>query len=215
MINLLQDYGQARLKKVEDNKMKIFDLYETSEVQVKDPGLKCAINLDEKLMIKSHGRHIGKFEKTKVNILERIIGYIGVSGHRGKKHKVITSWASGKYSKNAKILLDTLKIIEEKTKTNPIQVLIQAIENAAPCDEITTIEYGGARYPQAVDISPLRRISLALRNIVHGGYDKAFNKKTTIAQGLAAEILAASANTGESFATQKRNEIQKQADSAR
>jgi small subunit ribosomal protein S7 len=166
-------------------------------------------------MIKSHGRHTGKFEKTKVNILERIIGYLGVPGARGKKHKIITSWASGKYSKNSKILLETLKIIEEKTKTNPIQILIKAIENAAPCDEITTIEYGGARYPQAVDISPLRRISLALRNIVHGGYDKAFNKKTSIAQGLAAEILAASANTGESFATQKRNEIQKQADSAR
>ena len=159
--------------------MKVFDLYETSEVQIKDPSLKCAINLDEKLMVKSHGRHTGKFEKTKVNILERFIGYLGVPGHRGRKHRIITCWASGKYTKNAQILLDALKIIEGKTKTNPIQILIQAIENSAPCDEITTIEYGGARYPQAVDISPLRRISLALRNLVHGGYDKAFNKKST------------------------------------
>ena len=34
-------------------------------------------------------------------------------------------------------------------------IFVKAIENAAPREEITTIEYGGARYPQAVDCSPL------------------------------------------------------------
>jgi len=195
--------------------MKIFDLYDISEVKVEDPALQNYINLQQKLVLKSHGRHTEKFGRAKINILERLIGLIGVPGHRGKKHKIQTSWASGKYSKNVKILLETLKIIEETTKKNPVQVVVKAVENCAPADEITTIEYGGARYPQAVDTSPSRRISLALRNLVHGGYDKAFNKKTSISEGLAKEIMLAFQGNNESFAFQKRIEIEKQADSAR
>lgn len=195
--------------------MKIFDLYETKDVKVEDLGLKRVINLDERLVLKSHGRNTEKFGKTKVNIVERLVSYLGVPGHRGKKHKVMTNWASGKYSKNTKIVLEAFKIIEAKTKQNPIQVLVKAIENTSPRDEVTTIEYGGARYPQAVDVSPVRRIALALRNIVHGSYDKAFGKKTSMAEALANEIILAYNNTNESFAWQKRNETEKQADAAR
>jgi len=194
---------------------KVFDLYSLDEVKVEDPSLKKAINLDFKLVLKSHGRNNEKFGKTKVNIVERLINLIGVPGHRGKKHKVIKSRSSGKYSKNTKIVLQAFKIIEERKKENPIQVLVRAIENAAPRDEVTVIEYGGARYPQAVDISPLRRVNLALRNIVHGASDKAFGKKTSIAEALANEIILASDNNGESFALGKKNESEKQADSAR
>ena len=195
--------------------MKIFNLYETEDVKIEDPALKQVINLKPKFILKSHGRNFEKFGKIKVNVVERLINLIAVPGHRGKKHKIITSRATGKYYKNASTVLETLKIIEEKTKQNPVQVLIRAIENSAPKDEVTTIEYGGARYPQSVDVSPLRRLNLALRNIVHGGYDKSFGKKTKIAEGLAQEILFAAENSSESQAVQKRNEAEKQADSAR
>ena len=87
--------------------------------------------------------------------------------------------------------------------------------NAAPRDGVTAIEYGGARYPQATDISPLKRLNLALRYFVHGGYDKAFNKKPTIVEGLSKEIMLAAENSSESFAIQKRNDVEKQADAAR
>ena len=90
-----------------------------------------------------------------------------------------------------------------------------AVENSAPRDEITTIEYGGAKYPQAVDVSPLRRLNLALRNLVHGGYDKSFNKKTKIYEGLAKEIILAYENSQDSAAVKKKIETEKQADSAR
>ncbi len=113
------------------------------------------------------------------------------------------------------MVLAALKIIHEKTNQNPVQVLVKAIENSAPRDEITVIEYGGARYPQAVDVSPVRRLALSLRNIVHGAYDKAFNKKTKMAEALANEIVLAYQNSNESFAVQKRIETEKQADSAR
>lgn len=194
---------------------KIFDLYDISGIEVNDFGLKLVINLQPKLILKSHGKNANKFGQTKVNIVERLMNRIAVAGHRGKKHRIIKGLSTGKYSKNMMIVLDTLELIEKRTGKNPVEVLVRAIENSAPRDEITVIEYGGARYPQAVDVSPLRRVNLALRWIVHGASDRAFNKKKTLREGLAEEIMLASENNGESFAIRKKNESEKQADSAR
>jgi len=200
---------------VEKINFKVFDLYDISGIEVKDPGLKSAINLEPKLIIKSSGRNVQRFGATKVNIIERLMNRLAAAGHRGKKHKIIKGTSTGKYSKNMKIVLDAFKLIEKKTGKNPVAILVQAIENSAPRDEITVIEYGGARYPQAVDVSPIRRVNLVLRWIIHGAGDKAFNKKKTITEALAEEIVLASENNGESFAMRKKNESEKQADSAR
>ncbi len=194
---------------------KIFDLYDLSEIKIVDEGLKSAINLEPKLMLKSHGRNVQKFGQLKVNIVERLINRVAVAGHRGKKHKIILGRSTGKYARNTKLVLEAFKLIEKKTGKNPVEVFVKAIENAAPRDEITVIEYGGARYPQAVDVSPVRRVGLALKHIVQGGSDKAFNKKKTIAQGLAEEIMLAYDGNMDSFALKKKNESEKQADSAR
>ena len=110
---------------------------------------------------------------------------------------------------------EAFRLIEKKTGKNPVQVLVNAIEKSSPKDEITVIEYGGARYPQAVDVAASRRISLAVRWIVQGAYDKSFNKKTKMHQALADEFIKASENSSESSAVKKRNESEKQADSAR
>lgn len=196
--------------------MKLFDLYSTEGIEVKDPGLKKYINLDERTMIKSRGRIRDRFVKAmKVNIVERLASQIQVPGHRRKKHKIITGWASGKFEGSMKIVLNAFKIIEEKTKQNPILVYVKAIENAAPRDEITVIEYGGARYPQAVDVAPIRRISLVIRYFVHGAYDKSFGNKTKMHEALAAEIIKAYEGNQESYALQRKNESEKQADGAR
>lgn len=194
---------------------KIFDKYDLSGIEVKDPGLKQVISLEPRLILKTQGRNVQKFGQIKVNIVERLMNRLAVAGHRGKKHKIQKGRSTGKYTKNMNIILEALDLIEKRTSKNPVEVLIKAIENSAPRDEITVIEYGGARYPQAVDVSPLRRINLAVRWLVHGSSDKAFNKKKTIAQGLADEIILASDNNGDSFAVRKRNESEKQADSAR
>jgi small subunit ribosomal protein S7 len=194
--------------------MKIFNLYDLENVKVEDVGLKKYINLDVKLMLKSHGRQREKFSKSKVNIVERLANTVAVPGHRGKKHKVMTR-VSGKYTHALNIVLETLKIVETQTKENPVQVLVKAIENSSPRDEITTIEYGGARYPQAVDCSPTRRLNFSLKNLVHGAFDKSRNKKLKIHAALAQEIILASKASNESFAVKKKIETEKQADAAR
>jgi len=195
--------------------MKIFGLYDTTEVRVEDPGLKKVINLSAKLMLKSHGRIKWDPAKSKVNVVERLVNLMQVPGSRGKKHRIITSWITGKHSRCTKIVIDAFKIIEEKTKENPLKVLVRAIENGAPRDEITAIEYGGAKYPQAVDVSPRRRLNLVLRYIANGSYDRAFNKKATMTESLAKEIMAAADGSSESYAISKKNEAEKQADAAR
>ena len=194
---------------------KLFDMYDVNDIKIVDKALIGYINLDGKLMIKSQGRHREKFGKTKVNLLERLANRIAVPGHIGKKHKIITSWSSGNYTGNMKIILSALKIIEERTKQNPIQVLVNAIVKSSPRDEITIIEHAGARYPQAVDVSPLRRIDLAIRWLVQGAYSKAFGKKKKMAETLANEIILASEENMESYAINKKNDAEKQADSAR
>ncbi len=195
--------------------VKIFDLYETENLVVNDPGLKRVINLKPKLVLKSHGRARGKFAQTKINLVERLANLIAVPGHRNKKHIVMTSLASGKYSTNMKVVLKAFRIIEDKTKENPVQVLVKAVETASPREEVTTIEYGGAKYPQAVDCSPSRRIAITLRLIVHGAYDKAFGKKTKIEEALANEIILAAQGSGDSAAVKKKEELEKSANSAR
>lgn len=206
-----------QIEEIKKNKdgFKLFGVYDVSDIKINDPGIKRYINLDQKLMVKSHGRIREKFGKSKINLLEILANLIAVPGHRGKKHKIQTSWKSGKYSQNMKIVFDTLKIIEEKMKMNPVQVLVNALENAAPMDGVTVIEYGGARYPQSVDISPLRRVTMTLRVMVQGSYDKSFNKKTKIEQALANEIMKAYAKDMESVAMSKKRDSEKQADSAR
>lgn len=199
----------------EQIEFKIFELYDVSEVEVTDPALKPYLNIEPKILLKSQGRNMEKFAITKVNIIERLANRIAVPGHVGKKHKIMTNWSSGKYSKNMKTVLKALELIEKKTKKNPIQVLVRAIELSSPRDEITVIEQAGAKYPQAVDVSPMRRINLSIRWIIQGAYSKSFGKKSKMADALANEIILASEENMESYAMKKKNESEKQADSAR
>lgn len=195
--------------------MKLLDMYDVSNIEIPDQALKPYLNLEPRLLLKSFGRNVHKFSKAKVNVLERLANRLATAGHVGKKHKIITSHSTGKYEKNMGTVMSALKIVEEKTKKNPIQVLVNAINNGSPRDEITVIEHAGARYPQAVDTSPLRRIDLALRWMAQGSHQRSFGKKKSIAEALADEIIKASEGNMESYSFSKKNEAEKQADSAR
>ncbi|MCU0642147.1 MAG: 30S ribosomal protein S7 [archaeon] len=194
---------------------KVFDLYDVSNIEIKDAALKPYVTFTQRLLLKTHGRNLERFAISKVNVIERLANRLAVPGHIGKKHKIITSWSSGKYNRNMKTVLDALKLVEKRTGKNPVQVLMTAIENGSPRDEITVIEHAGARYPQAVDCSPLRRINLAIRWFVQGAYGKSFGKKKKMAESLADEIVKASEGSMESFSVSKKTEAERQADGAR
>jgi len=196
--------------------IKLFNRYDYSGVKVKDPGLKEYINLNPIIVPRTAGRNSTiSMHKSKINIVERLINKLMVPGHKGKKHKLTSGHTTGKASKSQKIIGEVFKILEEKTKQNPIQVLVTAIENSAQRDEITTIEYGGARYPQAVETAPLRRIDSSLRMMVQGSYQKTFGSKKNMIETLAEEILNAYKNDRSSAAVAKRMELERQADASR
>ena len=89
------------------------------------------------------------------------------------------------------------------------------MENSAQREEIITIEYGGARYPKAVECSPQRRVDMVLRHFTQGAYQKSFNSKKTAENCLAEEIINAYKLSRDSNAIAKKSEVERQADSSR
>ncbi|MBS3150482.1 30S ribosomal protein S7 [Candidatus Woesearchaeota archaeon] len=196
--------------------MKLFNKYDLSGIVINDPGLKGYINLDPLLVPKTTGRNTSnRFWKAKYNIVERLMNKLMVPGHKGKKHKLTSGSCTGKGLMVYKIVQKTFDIIEGRLKKNPVEVFVKALENAAPREEITTIEYGGARYPQAVECAPLRRVDIALRQMVQGSYSRCFNKKVRIEEVLAEEIIKAYNTDQGSQAISKKLELERQADSSR
>ena len=196
--------------------IRVFNRWNMEGVKVNDLGLQRYINLDPKIVPKTSARYAGrKFHKSKVFIVERLIKKILVPGHKARKHSKTSGHCTGKKLTACKIVESTFSLIEQRTKTNPIKVFVTALENAAPREEIVTIEYGGARYPKAVECAPQRRIDIALKLFVQGAYDKSFNKKKSVEEALAEEIIGAANLDPKSMAITKKNETERQADGAR
>ncbi|MEM4260837.1 MAG: 30S ribosomal protein S7 [Candidatus Woesearchaeota archaeon] len=199
-----------------ENSVLLFNKWPTDGIKVRDMGLKRYIGIEPVYVPKTGARFAGKrFYKSKISIVERLINKLMVPGHKGKKHKISSGHCTGKSITNYNIVKDAFSIIEQKLKINPLEVFVKALENAAPREEIVTIEYGGARYPKAVEIAPQRRIDLALRYIVQGSYNKSFNKKKNMANALADEIINAYQLNQQSDAIAKKLELERQADSSR
>ncbi len=196
--------------------IKAFNRWSTQGIAVRDLGLQRYITLEPRMVPKTGARYAGnKFHKSRIFIVERLINKLMVTGHRAKKHKVTSYRHTGKGHKAYDIVEKTLTIIERKIKKNPIEVFVQALENAAPREEIVSIEYGGARYPKAVECAPQRRVDLALRLMTQGAYSKSFNSKKSIEDALADEIINAYTLSPSSVAVAKKQELERQADSSR
>lgn len=183
----------------------LFGLYDTSGIVIKDSGLAKYIDLTPVLVPHSGGKHANKwFGKAKVNIVERLINnMMRTEDFTGKKTKAYTT------------VKKAFAIVSEKTKKNPIQVLIEAIENAAPREEITRLQFGGISVPKAVDISPSRRLDIALRNIAVGAITASFKNRKSIEDCLADELILASKGDMNSYSVSKKEEIERVAASAR
>ena len=101
----------------------------------------------------------------------------------------------GKKSTAEKIVYDALSFIEERTGTNPVTVLNNALDNIRPRLEVRSRRVGGATYQVPVEVNPRRANTLALRWMV--GYARARREKT-MGRRLAGEILDAKDNVGAS-----------------
>jgi len=100
-----------------------------------------------------------------------------------------------------------LKIIEDKTGKNGLEVLEQAMKNVMPVLEVKARRVGGANYQVPIEVRSDRREALGIRWLV--GFARKRGEKT-IETKLAGEILDASNNTG--GAVKKREDTHKMAE---
>ncbi len=197
------------------DEIKLFGKY-SSSIEVKDPGLKRYICVTPKILPRTAGKQASKrFGKADVHIIERLINKLGISGHRGKKHKRTSGVNVGKTQHATKIMLQVMSEIEKKTNKNPVEVIVRAVENSAPMQETTVIEYGGIRHPRCVDVAPERRVDLSLRWITQGSFQNAVSSKKGIVKSLVDEIITASNSDVKSFSVGKRVEVERQAQASR
>jgi len=185
--------------------IRLFQKWSFKEVKVEDVGLQRYLNLTPMTTPHSMGRHEHqRFKKASVNIVERLAnGLMRPGKNAGKKARV------------SNIVKQAFEIINLKTGKNPIEVLVKAVENSAPCEDTTRISYGGVVYHLSVDIAPQRRIDLALRHITEGARAASANNPRSIQETLADELVLAANNDIKSAGVSKRNEIERVAQSSR
>jgi small subunit ribosomal protein S7 len=182
----------------------LWNKWDMTQVKVEDQGLTGVIELRPTLIPHSGGRHEHqKFAKSKVNIVERLVNQLM---HFGKKHAKNTGRMGGKKQKAMNIVRGAFEIIQLRTGQNPVQVLVKAIENSSPNEDTTRMSYGGVVYHISVDISPMRRIDLAMRFISEGVREAAFGSMRSVEEVLAEEIMLAAKGDSASVAVKRKNE---------
>lgn len=185
--------------------IKLFEKWSMQGVEVADPGLQRYLTLRPAVIPHTGGRHEHKrFMKSSLNVVERLANNMMRHGKAGGKKAMATS-----------VVRNALDIVSLKTGKNPLEVLLQAIQNSAPCEGTTRVSYGGIVYHQAVDIAPQRRLDLALRFIADGARNSAFSNPKTVDECLADEIIAAAQRDSKSYSIQKRDEMERVALSSR
>lgn len=193
----------------------LFGKWDSTNVQLNDVGLTRYISLKPVLIPHTSGRHAHKrFHKSQIPIVERFANKMLNAGRR-KDKKTRTGRGAGKKLRAINTLKRAFEIINYRTGLNPLQVLVTAIENAAPAEETTRISYGGMAYPRSVDVSPQRRIDLALRYLSVGAVRSAHKNAKSFEECLVDELLLAYKNDPGSFAVARKEERERVARSAR
>ena len=183
----------------------LFGRYSFDGITVKDLGLKRYINITPIAIPHTNAKYANKpFSKQKVNIVERII-----NGMMRTEH------ATGEKARTYRMVQNAFKIIEEKTKLNPIQVLVDAVERVSIREEVTRLKYGGISVPKAVDCSSYRRVNIAVKNICQGVIKVSRGNKKRIEMCLADELIMAARGDVNSHSMAKKGEIERVAASAR
>jgi small subunit ribosomal protein S7 len=196
--------------------LKFFNRWSADGVEVTDMGLQRYLSVEPRIAPKTGARYAGnRFHKSNTSIIERLAVKLMGSGHKSKEHFMSSGHNTGKKLNALQAVEKALEIAEQKIGMNPIQIVVDAVQNSATREEVIAIEYGGARYPKAVDVAPQRRIDLALRAITQGAYVKSFNKKVSIEQALADELIFAAACNTKSAGVSRKRDLERQAVSSK
>ncbi|MDP8263185.1 MAG: 30S ribosomal protein S7 [Candidatus Ancaeobacter aquaticus] len=114
----------------------------------------------------------------------------------------------GEKSIAEKIFYSSLDTVQEQTKEQePVKVFLKAIDNVKPLLEVKSRRIGGATYQVPIEVSPDRRVTLAIKWIIT--YSRA-RKGQPMGKRLATEIIDAYKGVGSSI--KKREDTHKMAE---
>ncbi|KAK4523269.1 hypothetical protein GAYE_PCTG50G1162 [Galdieria yellowstonensis] len=182
--------------------VKLFNKWSFEDVEVNDMSLHDYIAVKQKYAVylpHTAGRYaVKRFRKAQCPIVERLVNSLMMHGrNNGKKLMAV------------RIVKQAFEIIHLLTDANPVQVFVQAVMNAGPREDSTRIGSAGTVRRQAVDVSPLRRVNVALYLITTGAREASFRSMKTIAECLADEIINASKGSSNSYAIKKKDEVER------
>ncbi len=114
---------------------------------------------------------------------------------------------SGKKAVAEKIVYGALDLVSERTKLEPVEVFIAAMENIRPNVEVKSRRVGGATYQVPVEVRPSRQSALAMRWIVEAARGRS---EKSMGQRLAGELVDASEKRGTAF--KKKEDVHRMAE---
>jgi len=183
------------------HEVKLFNKFSASDVQVTDIAVADYIAVKTRPVFVPHtaGRYSKKaFKKATCPVVERLVNSLMMHGRN-----------TGKKLMAVKIVKQAFEIIALVTKKNPLQVLADAVAKGGPREDSTRIGSGGVVRRQACDVSPLRRVNLAIYLITQGARNAAFRNLKSIAECLADEIMNCANENQNSFAIKKKDEVER------
>merc|ERR1739841_453531 len=139
-----------------------------------------------------------RFKKAQCPIVERITNSLMMHGRNNGK-KVLA----------VRIMKHTCDIIHLLTGENPVQVIVDAVVNSGAREDSCRIGSAGVVRRQAIDVSPLRRVNMAIWLLTTGAREAAFRNIKTIAECLAEEFINAAKGSSNSYAIKKKDEIER------
>ena len=190
--------------------VKLFNKWSFDDIQVHD------ISLTDYISVKSSQKHARflphsagrfnqkRFRKAQCPIVERLTCSLMMHGRN-----------NGKKTMAVRIVKHTFEIVHLLTDRNPIQVLVDAIENTGPREDSTRVGSAGTIRRQAVDVSPLRRVNVAIYLLTTGAREASFRNIKTIAECLAEELVNAAKGSSNSYAIKRKDETERIAKSNR
>lgn len=181
----------------------LFGQWSVAGIEFSDPSTKRYITVTP--VAHTMGRHASKqFQKSEISIVERLVNRLmQSSSNTGKKQQTL------------RVVREAFEIVHDRTGENPVQVLVDAVEHSAPREETVRLKYGGISVPQAVDVSPQRRVDQALKFLADGTFNASTKAPTSAAEALANQLIGAANNDVQTYAVGQKEEKERVAAAAR
>ena len=116
----------------------------------------------------------------------------------------------GKKSVAERIVYGALDRIEDKAKTDPVELFHQALENVSPAIEVRSRRVGGATYQVPVEVRADRKKALAIRWLISAARGR---NENTMVERLSGELMDAANSRGS--AVKKREDTHRMAEANR